>query len=149
MKKKNKNFISDGYTAKGYVKATELNDEFRFEYRPFLIDKRAALWKEAEKIAETKPDLGEAKIAMGLVHQLVSWDITDDKGKPVDITARNILRLAPVLYARLGNIIGGWSASDVDPLLEGEEQEQAVVEAIDASLDKTASELKMEADAKN
>jgi len=145
-KKKNRNFVADGYTEKAYVKASELNDEFRFEYRPMLADKRAQLWKDAEKL---KPDLGEQKMAMEMVHHVISWDITDENGKPVDITARNLLKLKPVLWTRLGSIIAGYMPSDVDPLLEEEEQDQAAKEAIAAGLDKTAAEMKVEADAKN
>lgn len=145
-KNKKNNFIYDGYTEKGFIKATELNDDFRFEYRPMLIDKREILWEDSKKL---KADLAEQKIAMGLVHQIVSWDIVDEKGQPADITARNLLRLKPALWGKMASIVGGYIPSDVDPLLEAEEQEQATKDLIESSLDKTASQLKEVADEKN
>jgi hypothetical protein len=142
-KSKKQNFIYDGYTAKGYCKETDLNEEFRFEYRPMLTDKRVKVWD----VSKFSPEMGERKIAAEMVHHVISWDVVDEKGNPVPITASNLLKLVPSLWSRLCNIVAGFGSSDIDPKLSDEEQDEAVVELLE-NMDKTAAELGG-ADAKN
>lgn len=108
------NYIPDGYTLDGCIKpAPGLHDGCTFRYRIILTAKRAEIVRKMER--ETDAQRSEAVSAVAMAQHIVEWDIVDDKQKPLDITASNLLHLQPTLYRRLWGIIIGMEPSDLKP----------------------------------
>lgn len=127
---KNLNWVpNDGYTDKGFVKAEAgLHGEFRFTYRPFLVEERGKLLRQVESMPQEKQD---AKGATELKERLVSWSLVNGKAAAVPISLDVIRRLKPALFYKLYSIVLGTMASDLDP----EWEEATLLENIDAEID--------------
>jgi hypothetical protein len=110
-------FIDDGYTCVGYIEEAEgIHEAVRFEYRPSTARDNAIFYDGLDKA-----DGGEYsdKTAKFVADHLVSWNICDRNGRPVEITPQNCDRLLGVIRARMTQIIQGVEASD--PLPDGQQ----------------------------
>ena len=110
-------FISDGYTETGYIAEVQrLHPALRFEFRPFLPEERSRLITENERHPPIKAAQNTAeKIADSKNGKIKSWDLKDDKGEPVPVSADAFRRIKPALHGRLLGIVMGLDASDEDP----------------------------------
>lgn len=141
------NFISDGYTEKGYIRAVPgLYGELRFEFRPVLPQSRTVLLREIAK----RPDQEqEPQVAHVIAKQVVSWDVTNN-GQPVPITPANVLRLRPSLFQKLWGIVTNLEPSDLDPKSTPEEAAAQTVDLLEAALNnRLPLDFKQEAAVKN
>lgn len=104
----------DGYTESGYIAAIpNLHAAVRFKFRPMLAEQRAAWIVEREKL---KPGAQQTrKGAELLAARTLEWDLKKENGEPIPPTLPNVLRLNPLLLARLVNIYCGVDAYDDDP----------------------------------
>ena len=142
------NFFHDGYTQAGYVgPAPRLHGALRFSYRPALVEERSQLFDAARQLSA---HLFDCHLARFLGQKLVDWDLADAQGRPIEPTAEALLRLPPELFVKLGEIILGTSASDVDPDWPAETREQILAEATEATLTgRPIGEVRQEHDEKN
>ena len=140
-------YIADGYTLTAYLaEVPRLYPALRFTYRAVLAQNRAVIFREMDKAAETDPRKAESISAAAMVAQLVSWDLVDQKGEAVPISASNILRLQPTLGVRLFRVLMGREAPDEDPAIEAVERNEQSSAQLAAALAGKAPE---EADVKN
>lgn len=105
-------FIPDGYTIKGYVKASPgLHPAVKFTYRPSIcMQNREVL---AQGLAE---DVREQRFKDMVAAQVTEWDIRHPiTNEIVPITSANVGRLQPMLRSELVDIIMGSKASDPEP----------------------------------
>lgn len=111
---------NDGYSEKGFVKGIKnIHGDFRFEFRPMLLEQRLELYKGVEKVPA---DVFERKAADYIAkNHLISWSLVDGEGKPVNVSPKAILRLKQQLWQSIYNIICGFKASDSDPTWTNEE----------------------------
>ena len=107
-------FIPDGYTRNGYIKEEPLlYPAVRFQYRPLLTGDQAVI----QRAINISPDARQQEqiAAETIVNRVVSWDIVDDKGHDLPITASNALRIPPVLFNRIHKCCMGREGGDADP----------------------------------
>lgn len=142
------NFIPDGYTESAFVRAIpNIHGDFRFEYRPMLVEERTPLLAASNSM---KPDAYDRKCAAELAKKLVSWDLADEKGNAVPISAANILRLKPKLWGRVFAIVAGLDAHDGDPGLSVEKKGPDDDDQYESALSgKPVGDVRQEGDAKN
>jgi hypothetical protein len=107
------NFIHDSYNQKAYIKAYPRKyDEMRFEYRPMLSHERTVIVRGISRLPDDQQD---PSVAAAMAKRLVVWDITH-AGKPVPITAENVLHLQSSLFQRLWEIVADIGEPfDADP----------------------------------
>jgi len=97
----------DGYTEMAYIEAKlGMHGEFRFEYRPLLVEQRSLALRTMNELKDEEQDVVVAK---KLASQLTSWSID----KPV--AYETVRRLHPAIFYRVWGIVLGTSASDLDP----------------------------------
>jgi hypothetical protein len=107
-------FIDDGYTLDGYIAENPgLYPAVEFQYRPMTRRETAVL--EGDIMRTRDAEAGETEAAKVVARKLVSWNLVDRAGKPVPISADNLLRLQPVLGGTLLEIVRGRRASDRKP----------------------------------
>lgn len=114
-------WIPDGYTRSAYIQGQEgYHPPLRFSYRPCLVDDRAVISAEINKLDQR--DQREAiKVGARAIHKyLLEWDLKDVNGKAIEPTVSNILRLEPNLYFKLRNVVLAMRPSDSDPEETGE-----------------------------
>lgn len=142
------NFIDDGYTQQGYIaEVPGLHGPLRFEFRPFLVEERAALFASLDKMSR---DAYERKCGHAVADRLVAWDVTDRNGKPVEITGPNVLRLRPTVEDKLLSIMLGVKPTDIDPAWPDADKHSAAEEEYESALSGTnIALLKETRDAKN
>lgn len=103
-------FIDDGYTESASIAAEPgLWQEMRFTFRPMLADEYAAFSDFCGRNTDVK---AKQEIARRLAEKVKDWDLVDSAGKPVPVTQQNLLRIKPVLLAKLWNIVCGLQAGD-------------------------------------
>jgi hypothetical protein len=139
-----KNYIDDGYSELGYVKANPgIHEEFRFKFRPMLVADYSALREQNDKMSAAAYD---RLVASAMVKQLVSWEMMD---RPIAVTS--VLRLRALLFTRVYLIITGMEASDTDPLWLDDKQTEEAESGFIASLTEEAESgvARETADAKN
>lgn len=142
-------YISDGYTESAYVKGEDrVHGEFRFEFRPMLIEERSLLFSEAvERLPE---DAKLKKRAAAVAVRIKSWSLLDAHGQAVGVDAGTLLRLKPPLFWRVLNIVMGLDPSDLDTAAGDADTLAAIDARLEASLaGKTVAELREVSDAKN
>lgn len=139
---------NDGYTEEAYIEAAPgHHGEFRFTYRPFLVEERARLIAANNTV---KPEEYERLCASEVAKKLTAWSLTDKGGRPVPITAGNVLRLKPRLNARLFGIVVGLEATDVDPRWGDAAKADAIETKLESALTATVpGDVREEADEKN
>jgi hypothetical protein len=142
------NYIPDGYDEPGYIKENPgLHGEFRFRFRPMLVQERTINFNAADKLPPEQQDLHTAKCVRA---RLISWEHKDQDGNAVPISETTILRLKPALFHRLSSIVYGMSAGDPDPQwrpADADAHSQAIINAAIEGTDyRSEREL---ADAKN
>lgn len=105
-------YIPDGYTEEGYIREVPgLHGPVRFTFRPMLVVQRAGLF--GQRTLSLPDELQDRRCADVLCAQLVSWSVTDSEGRPLAVTAENILRLKPALFQRILAIVSGVEPSDI------------------------------------
>src|SRR5436309_10839864 len=104
------NYLADGYTQPGYLKAVpNLYEDLRFTYRPAVIEERSQI---LAGFSTTKPDAFDRKVAQFLAQKFKTWDVVDPRGQDVEVSAAAILRLPPELFQKLWQVVGGFEACD-------------------------------------
>lgn len=138
-------YIHDGYTVDGYIaEVKRLHPHLRFTFRPMLIQERAVIIREIQKM--DNPVKEETTAAQAISKRVTVWDLKDGGGKVVELTTSKILRAHPALFSRLFQIVLGTVESDEDPeIAEADRNEQADRD-LKAAL---AGDLPSEADVKN
>lgn len=107
------NVINDGYTRRASVAPAQgIHQGITFEYRPLLVEQSEELDREYAKLPAAKAVLLRAA---ALSRQIVSWNETDQSGKPVPHTAEVLRRLPPILFWTINGIIIGTAAGDPLP----------------------------------
>jgi hypothetical protein len=102
----------DGYTEKGFIKAIpELHPALHFEFRPMPYDERARL---AKGMSTLQPLQQNHLYAKEMSQRIMSWDLKNGQGDPVQIDASIFLKLKPALFERLLGIMIGTDAPDED-----------------------------------
>lgn len=105
-------YIPEGYTEEGYIREVPgLHGSVRFTFRPMLVVERAALF--GQRMLSLSDELQDRRCADVLCGLLVSWSLTDTEGRPLAVTAENILRLKPALFQRMLAIVAGVEPSDL------------------------------------
>ncbi len=105
-------YIPEGYTEEGYIREVPgLHGPVRFTFRPMLVVERAALF--GQRMLSMPDELQDRRCADVLCGCLVSWSVTDAEGRPLAVTAENILRLKPALFQRMLAIVSGVEPSDM------------------------------------
>lgn len=96
--------IEDGYTLTAEVHG------LNFRYRPAPgVEWVAGL----EWVTRLEPEAGQAKICEMLAARIVEWDATIG-GEPAGVTAGNIAKLPPAVYAGLRAKINSFAEPDSD-----------------------------------
>ncbi len=142
-------FIPDGYTESAYIKGEDrVHGEFRFTYRPMLVEERALLYSDAvERLPE---DAKLKKRAAAVVARIQSWSLRDAKEQTVPVRLETYLRFKAPLFWRVLNIVVGADAGDLDPEAETAETLAAIDQRIQAAIEgRSVAELRETADAKN
>src|SRR5438046_1370797 len=99
--------IHDGHTLEGKIPARGHWPEVNFRYRPALPED---VYEYAYQ-SNAAPGKGRAKAVIGLLNrQLVSWDVTDEKGESVPITAENLKRVPHGYLEKFLDYVTGYSA---------------------------------------
>lgn len=139
---------NDGYTEPGYIQAAQgFHGEFRFTFRPVLVEERAKILAAG---STTAAEEYERMCAAALAKKIVSWELKDKAGNLVAVSAGNILRLKPKLNSRLFGIVTGLEASDIDPLWSDAAKTEAVETKFESALSgQSAGESREEGDEKN
>ena len=150
MSKKRLLYIpTDGYTEPAYVKEVPglLDGSMAFSYRPFLVEDRARILSEMEKM---RSEAAELRAAQEIADRLTEWDLTDATGKPVPISLDIVRRLKPLLFARVWGILLGTEATDFDPDWDLEDKRRIVNEQAEAiSRPAPVGNVREEGDEKN
>lgn len=127
------NYIPDGYTETGYIaEVPRIHGEVRFTFRPMLNEERAIVYGRRAK--ELSPRELEQQFAAEIVARVNEWSLVQDDGSPLAITRENVLRLKPMLFQRLFQIVAGSDASDVDPTWPQEAKAEVADAKIEATL---------------
>ena len=131
---KNNWIPDDGYTEAAYVRESPgLYGTFRFSYRPLLVELRSEI--NAGFKALSAADC-ERKAAEVIAAQVKTWDLVHPRtGQPVEITAANVLRLRPELFARVWGIVQGVDPTDTDPAWTEKQRLEAASLAHQAAVD--------------
>lgn len=109
-------FIHDGYTLDGFIAETpRLHPAMRFRYRPMVSQNIAVVNRELARTRTNEPRKAEAICARTVWSQVTEWDVLDHTGEGVTRTVDNILRIQPVLFAAIYQIVCGIRPSDEDP----------------------------------
>lgn len=109
-------FISDGHTRPGYIEETDFYPASRFEYRPATLQERVVIKdRVAREALRRDAAAGEKLLNQWMVDHLLSWDVKDEDGKEVELTAENLSRLNPAFGFKLHAILMGDAVCDTDP----------------------------------
>lgn len=134
----------DGYTEEAYLAAEPfLHGEVRFTRRPMLPEQTSAI----VDLMSGPDNIYIRKAAQLVAPHVKSWSILDAEGKPLPISAKNLLRLKRRLLIRIIDIVAGFRGGDVDPSKEFIPGDDAELES--ALTGKTVSEVRLEQDAGN
>jgi len=141
-------YFHDGYTQPGFIRAVPLlHGELRFTFRPALVEQRSQLVDAAGRL---KSDAYDRHVATFLAEKLVGWDLADESGRDVAISATNLLRLHPEVFIKLHRIVLGWIASDIDPRWSDDDQQDVVEDQYESALaGQTVGEARQERIEKN
>lgn len=142
-------FIPDGYTESAYIKSEDrVHGEFRFTYRPMLVEERTILYSKAMEHLSDEAQL--KKRAAAVVARIQSWSLLDAKGQAAPIKVETYLRLKAPLFWRVLNIVVGADAGDLDPEAEAADTLALIDQRIQAAVEgRGVAELRETADAKN
>jgi hypothetical protein len=119
-------FIDDGYTEEGYIKADEgVHGALEFTYRPMLPGQRDKAMQHLRREPADYAAFHEAarKALAGTKDtpaRLVSWNLKDRDERPVPITEANVGRIRARLFDKLWFILIGELASDPKPGADGQ-----------------------------
>jgi hypothetical protein len=142
------NYLTDSCTRPGHIAAAQqLHGPLRFTFRPALTSERSRL---AEAAGEMNPEAFDAHAAGFLAGKLVRWDLHDDQGQPVGVSAEALLRLQPELFVKLYSVVLGATASDIDPEWGDAEREEHHAEVqLAEQTGRSIGEVREEGDEKN
>ena len=97
-------FLDDGYTRELLLPATAARPAVHIEYRPMLAAERRRLSLQMVRLGARGPGGAEAAANLAiaaLAARLVSWDLVDGDGVPVEISAETIAGLEPGLFEQI------------------------------------------------
>ena len=119
-------FLVDGYTAKGYIAASEEldHDELRFSYRPMTVEERGPIIDASAKESNFYYREATKRVAS----KILDWSLTDPAGNAVLCSQANLMRLHPALLGRLVAVVIGTAGSDPDPQATPKERTEMIVE---------------------
>jgi hypothetical protein len=138
----------DGYNERAYIaEEPRLHGALRFVYRPLRVVTRS---RHLQAIRGLKDDAAELKSAEVFSQLVLEWDLQDKQGNLLDINPSTLAALKPMLFYKLGAILLGDRASDLDPQWEDEQAAAVAQLAATAAVDGTAvGEVRAEGDLKN
>lgn len=103
-------WIPDGYTVDASIEPREgLHGRIKFRYRPMIHEERTIA--NARLASAGRADVSKV-VAEVVASRIESWDVQDDKGHTVDVTAANVARIQPELVERLWGIVLGQQTAD-------------------------------------
>lgn len=106
-------FIADGYEKQCYIAGVDrLHPEMRLTIRQMLQVDRGKYNKE---LAKTTGEAVEHEAAKLVQSRLISWDLMNGDGKVAPIRVEWILKLQPMLFSRIYDIVLGHDGGDPDP----------------------------------
>ena len=145
------NYIPDGQNRKAFVKGIEnLFDDLRFVYRPMLAEDCAILNGKIIEVGGQNSEPGMELIRLEMVDRIISWDLLDDKKKPLKVDENSVRRLQSELFYRVYLIIKGQEAGNVDPQARKEEILEEVRTRVAAKTSgQTVGQVREEAQEKN
>jgi predicted butyrate kinase (DUF1464 family) len=125
-------WLPDGHTFEGYLSALpRMYPAVRFSYRQIGNGERAEIRSRIAKAAN--PTEGEKVCARAIAKHVLAWDVRDAEGETVAIEADNVMRLQPILFARLFNVVMGVQPCDRDPNASDEENDENAVTEEDSA----------------
>ncbi|HTU24452.1 MAG TPA: hypothetical protein VMF30_03575 [Pirellulales bacterium] len=138
----------DGYTERGWIAAVAgRHDGLRFDYRPVLAEERHELAAAAAGMTAHEFD---ARLARFVAQRIVGWDRVDALGQPAHVSAAAVQALPGEMFVRLGRIVLGTAASDIDPAWPAGARERLLAHAAEAAArGRPIGEVREENDEKN
>lgn len=108
-------WIPDGYTQTAYLaELPNMYPSVRFQFRPMLVMNQAIVNKELDMAGEDWQKR-QTIAAKWIKQQVVNWDIKKPTGEDVDHNnVSEIIRLRPLLFQRIWNIVNGNDGGDLD-----------------------------------
>jgi hypothetical protein len=142
------NYLADGYTQTGFLKGlSNLYEDLRFTYRPAVVEERSQI---LSGYSNSKADAFDRKVAQFLAQKIKSWDVIDQNGQDVAVSAAAILRLPPELFQKVWQVVGGFEACDTDPNWPDDIVGRSDAEELESALSgSTIGEVREALDAKN
>lgn len=111
-------FVGDGYEEPGFIAAVEnLHPELTFTFRPLTAEE---LGDHTASTAHADERGKRKVVADKLAKKLVSWSLVDQHNNPVSVSAENMLKLKPRVFARLFEIVWGYDAPETQAKREGD-----------------------------
>ena len=103
--------IDDGYTRDGETAPTEFKyPVVKFKYRP-------AIGKDASRHrhnCNAGADAEEKSVITLLMAHVKGWELTDDKGNGVPVTAENLTNMYPLIRSQIVDIVMGYTPQQQD-----------------------------------
>lgn len=126
--------VKKGKTYRAYISgARYVHSEVRFQYRGLWRQARRQYFAAMDELSkQSKPGVEvfpspEDKCTANMMSKvIVSWDVKDDEGKPLPITAENLIDLDEPLFNKMSRIIARMAESDLDPMDSADEQQKTL-----------------------
>lgn len=100
--------IHDGYTLDGRIPAFGHHPEVSFRYRPALPEQ---VYEYTNAPKKTGKEELKAVVDLLLKH-LVSWDVRDQAGETVPVTADNLKRIPHRVQQKMVDYVTGYAAEE-------------------------------------
>ena len=101
-------YLPDGYTRESLIPAGDSHPTTCIVYRPMLAAERRRLALQTVRLNRHGPDGHQAAahlVAAALAARIVSWDLFDDSGGLLEVTAAAVAGLDPALFETIHNIV--------------------------------------------
>ena len=101
---------NDGHTLTGWINEIPgLHPRIEFSYRRLTCEEFGEYLQKVERFTEVQ---AQRLIAAHLAARITRWDVTDDKGQPVEIKEEIMRKLVRTLAQRLWRVVAGLEGPD-------------------------------------
>lgn len=106
-------FIDDGYTEDTVLpEISGISPAIRFTFRPMTSSESSDYAQVSDKLTLTE---GKKEAAKRLAAKITGWDLRDSKGTTVEVKPENLLKLKPIVFSGLWEIVTGQAAGSKPP----------------------------------
>ena len=139
---------NDGYTERAVLhEVPHLHPRVEFRFRPMLVAEVADYWQQAEGLKGAQL---RRLVAAHLANKVKEWDVKDDRGEAVPVTAANVMLLKDHLFKRLFGVVSGQEPPDAAPDRSPEEARADFEDVLKAAESgRSVREVREEREAKN